>query len=247
MLRHSILSLGVASSVSLVLKRQKSHCNDAAPSHPVWPFETKGLPTEVTPVIPNVANVHPLLLSGVGMRRKNLYIVEVDIYLLGLNLSTAALTKGKDWSKTENKTTTLSDALLEKTPLQLPTKTKKATTSHNDVRIALTLRFVRGVTKTQFLDAFNDAFAGCNQANVDTFKNSLGKIVDDSGVKQGEEIYFYWLDNGDFTVSRNGVMGDTFNINEINHRLLEVYIDPKRTVCPELSKSIHDFLKSVEF
>ncbi len=158
---------------------------------------------------------------------------------MGLNLSTSALTMGKDWSKSENKTTSLS--------LQLPTKTKKATTPHNDVRIGLTLRFVRSVTKTQFLDAFNEAFAGCNPTNVETFKKSLGKVIDDSGVKQGEEVYFYWLDNGDFTVSRNGVMGDTFNINEINHRLLEVYIDPKRTVCPELSKSIHDFLKSVEF
>lgn len=180
------------------------------------------------------------------MRRKNFYIVEVDVYLIGINLSPSMVDKGKEWSLTENNSKSLSDALLEKKPLEFGNKKKTIHPKH-DVKIGLTLRFVRSVTKSQFLDAFNEAFVGCKPANIVTFKNSLGKIVDESGVKSGEEIHFYWLDNGDFTVSRNGIMGDTFNLEEINHRLLEVYIDPRRTVSPELSKSIHDFLKNTEF
>ena len=183
------------------------------------------------------------------MRRKNFYIVEVDVYLLGLYLSNHELSKGKAWSSTDAQTVSLSDALLQKKVVINSAKDKKATnTNHkNDVKIGLTLQFARTVTKAQFLDAFNEAFVGCKPENIETFRASLGKIVDDKGVKQGEEIFFYWLENGDFTVSRDGKLGNTFNIDEINQRLLEVYIDPKRTVSPELSQSIHNFLKNVEF
>jgi hypothetical protein len=209
----------------------------------------KGLPTKVSPVVPNTTHNHSLLLSGVGMRRKNFYIVEVDVYLLGINLSSSALNKGKEWSRLENPTVSLSEALLQKNKLPVLSVKDKKVADHksNDVNIALTLRFARNITKDQFIDAFNEAFIGCSPANVEIFKTSLGKIVDHTGVKQGEELYFYWLENGDFTVARNGVMGDTFNIDEINKRLLEVYIDPKRTVSPQLSTSIHTFLKNVEF
>ncbi len=181
------------------------------------------------------------------MRRKNFYIVEVDVYLLGMYLSNNELTNGKEWCKSSKENFSLSNALLEQKLVVGKDNKIHTITDKNDVKICLSLKFMRTITKVQFLDAFNEAFAGCNPAHIETFKTSLGQVVDDTGVKQGEEIFFYWLNNGDFTVARNGKLGDTFNINEINLRLLEVYIDPKRTVSPELSKSIHDFLKDVEF
>jgi len=242
MLRHSTTLILVGGS--FVLKLKRSACSDS----PQWPFDTKGLPTKIAPVIPNVLNNKPLLLCGVGMRRKNFYIVEVDVYQIGISLSSAVLSNGKRWAAAGKEIPSLSDALLDNSQYFDKITNKKTQGNYkNEIKICLTLHFKRAITKSQFLDAFNEAFAGCNPISVDIFKKSLGKIVDESGVKQDEEIFFYWLDNGDFTVSRNGVIGDTFNIDEINHRLLEVYIDPKRTVSPELSQSIHKFIKEIEF
>ena len=181
------------------------------------------------------------------MRRKNFYIVEVDVYLIGVSLSSATLSKDKAWGAAGKDSPTLAEALLNQSDYYDKITNKKTQAQYkNEIKICLTLRFQRSVTKAQFIEAFNDAFAGCNQTSVDIFKESLGKIVDDTGVKQGEEIFFYWLDNGDFTVSRNGKLGNTFNIAEINQRLLEVYIDPKRTVSPELAKSIEHVMKTIE-
>jgi hypothetical protein len=49
--------------------------------------------TMVLPTAPSV----PLDLAGVGMRRKNFYVVAVDVYMAGLNLSKEGLTLAKAW------------------------------------------------------------------------------------------------------------------------------------------------------
>ena len=56
-------------------------------------FDAKGFETKIT--FPN-SNA-PLSLAGVGMRRKNLYIMEVDVYLVGFYMGEEAIAAANAW------------------------------------------------------------------------------------------------------------------------------------------------------
>eukprot|EP01032_Pedospumella_encystans_P016394 gene16394-18710_t len=73
-----------------------------------WPFDPKGLPTTFSSAVAKVPTaVNQLNLAGVGMRRKNFYIAEVDVYLVGINLSNKALKRAQEWSATRKAEITL--------------------------------------------------------------------------------------------------------------------------------------------
>jgi len=55
----------------------------------------------------------PLLLSGVGMRRKSFVVVAVDVYLIAINVSPFGLQKAKSWNPSSS--STLSELLLQDT------------------------------------------------------------------------------------------------------------------------------------
>ena len=55
-------------------------------------FDVKGFPKFLDPPDGKTA---PLVLAGVGMRRKNLYIMEVDVYQVGFYLEKDYALSGK--------------------------------------------------------------------------------------------------------------------------------------------------------
>ena len=170
----------------------------------------------------------PLSLFGVGMRRKNFYIVDVDVYLVGISLADDTLKIAKQWNSNGGGKS-LVDSIFDSYHL-LSSKPSKVT-------LSATLRFCRGATTAQFLNAFEDAFKGCDQVAVEDFKTVFSELIT-AGIKEKDEFVFYWLDNGDVVVSMNGQIGNVLPHKELNKRLLEVYIDPKRTVSPELLHSL---------
>jgi len=107
----------------------------------------------------------------------------------------------------------------------------------NYITLSATLRFCRGVSTAQFLNAFEDALKGCEQAAVEDFKKAFSELIS-AGIKEKDEVVLYWLDNGEVVVSMNGQIGSVLHNKELNKRLLEVYIDPKRAVSPELLHSL---------
>jgi len=171
----------------------------------------------------------PLLLSGVGMRRKNLYVMEVDVYLAALNLSPEAFAQSQAvYSNDVN--ASIAEAIM--TPVK----------NGSGCKAAVTLRFVRNVEKDKIVEAFNDAFKGLDESDVIAFKGALSHTVGESGLKKGEEIAFFWTLNG-VVITKNGEVGDKFKSTTgdgVERRLLEVYVDPRRAVSPELIKSIKE-------
>jgi len=188
-------------------------------------FDSKGFPSILTLATnPNTS----LMLAGVGMRRKNLWVVEVDVYLAALNLSKEAFTAAK-----QAQGANLSDALLAYDG-------KPA----DDPRAAVTLKFVRDVTTAQIVEAFNDAFVGLEPKDVELFKAALGASVGDKGINVGEQIGFFWLNSEHLVITKNGVVEQKILSPKVGKCLLGVYLDPAKAVSKELIDSVHSCVLS---
>jgi len=226
MLRSQILKpLAVFLTASTVTK---AYCDSA------FAFDNRGFP--ITYVHPKLStkNPKPMHLSAVGMRKKNFFVVEVDVYLIALSLSDDALQGGKMALFCGNK---LTEALLG---------TKNSTQDSSLApRVSTRLKFVRQVTTAQVVEAFNEAFQGCNAEAVSNFKTILSSSIGSNGMKVGEEITFYWLKTGGLLFEKDGETSEVINDPEIEKRLLEVYVDPSRTVSPELVNSFKKYLESL--
>ncbi len=89
------MAAAVAVSSSSTFASPHASCDDKSNSTSVAPFDTKGFPMSYTPAKEFFKSPKPMILAGAGMRRKNLYIVEVDVYKTGFNLTASALKRSK--------------------------------------------------------------------------------------------------------------------------------------------------------
>lgn len=53
-------------------------------------------------------------------------------------------------------------------------------------------------------------------------------------------MIFAWLNNGGMKIMLNGVVGGSITNPAVEERLIETYVDEKRTVSPQLVKSLHE-------
>jgi hypothetical protein len=183
----------------------------------------------------SLKSADPLFISAVGMRRKNLYVVEVDVYNAGLYLSESALKAAKSLR--------LKDPEMNELPSVLATHI--ATTGQNGAKaqVATKLVFVRDVGQSSVVEAFNDAFKGCNPSDVDNFKKTFGEAVGATGMKKGDSCTFIWLNgNGGLVVEKNGVITPVAKSPEIEKKLLQVYLQPSIAVSPELVSCLREKL-----
>jgi len=70
--------------------------------------------------------------------------------------------------------------------------------------VAIPLKFVKFVTTTQVVEAFNDAFVGCSEDGIKDFKETLRTVMGAKGTIVGDEIVFYWLQGGGLAIGMNG-------------------------------------------
>ena len=61
----------------------------------------------------------------------------------------------------------------------------------------------------------------------------------------GESVTFYWIKGGGIIIARNNTIGGIIRNNEIEKRLLDVYIDPSRSVSPDLVKCIQNHFRDM--
>jgi len=225
--RPIVVAAALSTSIYSKTAHKTSHCNNV-------PFDAKGMPTIMKPSFypPNQPTPTPLYLTGVGMRRKNLYVVEVDVYMCALNFSKPALMSAKNWKNQPNGES-LTDALLK---------------GEGELGVACTLKFQREVGNAAFVDALVAAFAGCKDVDaVAKFKKTLGEAVGTSA-KKDDTIVFYWLGSTNLAFSKNGstpVICD-LQSKEICSRLLDLYVDPSKTVSKELTTCVDTHLKDFE-
>ena len=190
----------------------------------------------IVPKVTNIPTAGILTLAGVGMRRKNFYITEVDVYQIGINLSHNGVALAKEWESEQKGKVSLAAYLMRSCKHKLAT----------EVTVSATLRFCRQVTKDQFLNAFDEAFKGCSPDAVAEFRSTMGSAMSTGVVAKGDDVSLFWLDNGEMAFALNGVLGDRLTNRELNQRLLEVYIDPARTVSKELYTCIETHIKDLD-
>ena len=183
-----------------------------------YPFDTKGFPTKCVNPVPERAWPNALPLAGVGMRRKNFYVMEVDVYMTAVNLSPQALTNVK-----ANNGSSAVEAILKGTKGEIP-----------QPAVTVVLRFVRDVDSKKVSEAFNEVFAGVAPEKIANFGKQLSSAVGEKGMKTGEEVMFVWMEGGGMKFIKNGVVGGGVMDKEIEHKLLGAYLDPVKAVSPEL-------------
>lgn len=170
-----------------------------------------------------------MVLVGAGMRRKNLYVVEVDIYQVGLALSEASIQKSASWSQNQQ-SSILSQSLLA----------DPVSSTHPEAkfpRCAILIRFVRAITKQQFVDAFRESFQGIDTQDFDALSSVLNHVFDDK-IGIGSEFQFHWLNDGEVVFVKGTEVAGRIKNAAIAARLLDVYSDPKRAVSKTLQSSI---------
>ena len=185
--------------------------------------------------VPSALKSDPLKLAAVGMRRKNLLVVEVDVYNAALYLSDAALVVAK--------AAKAKDAELKELPAVLAAHIAAGSSK---AQVATKLVFVRDVGQSSVVEAFNDAFKGCDVAVVEKFKKAYGEAVGVSGMKNGESCTFIWLGGGGgLVVEKGGVVTPLAKSPEIESRLLKVYLQPGTAVSPELVKCVKEHIQCI--
>jgi hypothetical protein len=163
------------------------------------------------------------------MRRKSFYVMAVDVYICGLSMSPTLI---EDIKKTAPAAKDVANIVV----------TSPATSPFPTANMCVTMQFVRDVTTAQAVDAFRDAFKGCNAAGIAKFGTIMTDAIGGNGCKVGEEVTFYWIEGGGLYIDKAGTKAYVVQDAEIEKRLIEVYLDPTRTVSPDLVKSYSDFV-----
>lgn len=172
------------------------------------------------------------------MRRKNLYVVEVDVYNVSLYLGQEALRAAKASKGQDPSLAGLTEAVSK--------SAVAANSSGKTAQVAAKLTFVRDVGQQALMDAFNGAFQGCDAASVASFKSALGETIGGNGMKTGETVTFFWMSaSGGLHVEKNGVVSPAVRAPELERKLLQVYTDPTTGVSPELIKTLKDHLHCI--
>lgn len=184
-----------------------------------YPFDTKSFPTKCVSPVPDDTWRYPLTLAGVGMRRKNFYIMEVDVYMTAVNLSPKAVRIVKDLKCSGD----LVQAVLDGSSSDVP-----------QPAVSVVLRFVRDVDSKKVSDAFNDVFVGIAPEKIANFGKQMSMAIGETGMKTGEEVMFVWMEGGGLKFIKNGVVGGTVEDKDIERQLLGAYLDPAKAVSPEL-------------
>ena len=174
------------------------------------------------------------------MRRKNLYIIEVDVYRVGLSLSEAVVKEVKHSLSDGKFSAPLAETILSS---QTPPKSKAEDAS----TAAVTLDFVRTVSIKQMVQAFDDALLGCEKAAIAAFSQGLYKVIHEgAGFKEGDKLRIYWQKSGGVILTCGDKVSDVIYNKELSRRLLEVYVDDARSVSKDLIKCIKDNVHEVE-
>lgn len=222
-------------------------------------IDTKGMPAVVVP--PSQTAHPPLTTIGVGMRRKNVVLINLDVYLASVAVSDDAIEQAMQWEMTRRSGITkdfipLSTFWLptvgahvhSHTPPHTLHKNQAHKVAHNNTNsfaaVALTLRMQRTITYQQFISALREQFSDLRPDDFKEFQRILEPCIGENLVK-GDEMSFYWLNNGSCVVCKNGKVGGVIDIDSVVRRLMDVYIESKRSVVPELCESIEKNLNAI--
>jgi len=174
-----------------------------------------------------------LKLVSTGMRKKNLVVAAVDVYSVGIYISS-------DKEKTLKKTTEKNIIIPFDIELSKPINDKAS--------LATVLTFARNVGKSAIVDALVTALSkkgdtATYEAAVQTFKSFLTSSIGDKGIQKGEEIAFVWTGNKRteslLVLVRGSQVGSIEN-KELRQKLASIYLGTD-AVAPEVVTNLQSF------
>lgn len=166
-----------------------------------------------------------LKLVATGMRAKNLLVATVDVYSVGIYI-------------TSEKVKLLKKAKSVKFDVDLPSPI------NDKISLGVVLTFARNVGKSTMVEALVGALlkrgdSSVYESQVQQFKSLLTSSIDDKGVMKGEEIAFAWKGKKAETllVFLKGQLVGSVDSSELRQKLATVYLGDA-AVAPDVVSSL---------
>lgn len=169
-----------------------------------------------------------LKLVSTGMRKKNLLVANVDVYSVGIYISSD---KEKQLRKSKQS--------------QFDVEIPKPISDKASLGVVLT--FARGVGQATIVDALVSALSkngdsAAYGSSVQTFKTLLTSSIGDKGVQKGEEIAFVWTGKRAETllVLVRGKQVGSIESNELRQKLASIYLGAD-AVAPDVVSNLKTY------
>ena len=206
MMSSLLLSLLVLLLVlSLSVNGDDKTCNDAIPL-------TKAV----------VGNSKPYSLVASGLRKKNLFVVNVDVYHVGIYASPSL----------EN---TIKSNIKANKDFGLSSKTG------DDVSLSIYLKFVRAVTTDKIVQAFQEGLSSSvtDKNALNSFTSILLKKIGSKGASKDDTIEFIFKgrNNDEIGIIVRDDNAEIVKSAALRERLIDIYAG-KDSIVPELPKQI---------
>ena len=176
------------------------------------------------------------------MIRNTYFGAKQKLCRVSLALPASSLDRAKLWEHNRRRRRTdksLTDSLLQRVNIVTPYQIS------NPLKVAVTLRFYQTVNVDEFLNLLNEAFEGTPKRVYRQFTDSLKLALEDDRIQSGQEIAFYWLDDGDVMITKDGdVCGQTTQ-DDANFKLLLAFLDEDVSISKDLVKNVKEHIPIV--
>lgn len=116
----------------------------------------------------------------------------------------------------------------------------------NPLKVAVMMRFTTATTADYLVHLFQTAFRSCPQASTSTFMKIFVNALRET-LQPNDELAFYFFDNADVTITKNGVVCAIINIPEINEAFLNVFLHPTESIVPDLYEAVVENVHTIEY
>ena len=207
----------------------------------------QGFLSRYTPDLPIRPSSPPLFLAGVGTftgGKIGRYGKEDYSFKIAVSLAIPTIDRAKRWileeekGKHQGEPEKLVDCLLEEPWVPSPN------TVYNPLKVGITIRFGESMPTEDFIHLFRDAFRESSWKSFRHFEDSITRIIGRDRIRSGEELNFYWFDDGDLMICKNGEVRGRIVVEDVNRSLLAALVDKQKAISKDLLDSLKKNMKN---
>lgn len=135
---------------------------------------------------------------------------------------------------------TLSDTLLARENIITPYSIS------NPLKVVVILRFTRNIEEELFIDLLQQPLGSYSLEANESFRAFLFHVIEDRTIRKGDEITFYWFDDGSLVVAKNGEIRGNIKFQELYHAVLDAFLNPQISISPDLYKCAMRSIPAIE-
>eukprot|EP01039_Chlorochromonas_danica_P007299 gene7298-8077_t len=206
---------------------------------------SQGFPERISPNIAVRPQTSPLYLVGVGRINKRVpgyFKAHAEEFCkVAVALSPSSVDRAKLWYLRQASTAaSLTEYLLSRENIITPHSIS------NPLKVAVMMKFTTATTADYLVHLFKSAFRSCPKASTSIFMKMLVNALRGT-LEPNDELAFYFFDNADVIVTKNGIVCAIINIPEINEAFLNVFLDPTESIVPELYDAVVENVHTIEY